>query len=433
MAFKEGQVRDYPLDLRHRDGHSTRVLYNASVYRDEAGKIIGVFAAARDISEQQKLEAQLHQAQKMEALGTLSGGIAHDFNNILAAVVGFSELVESHVPKGSREGHYVKRIVEASLRGRELVKQMLSFSRKTEAEKKPLLLSSIVKETAKLLRATAPSFVSIRTRIASDSMFIFADPSQVQQVVMNLCTNAVHAMREKGGVLDIGLSSITIPPSDENIHGMKPGPYVVLTISDTGIGISPDIIDRIYDPFFTTKDIGEGTGLGLSVVHGIVKQSDGYIFVESQPGKGTAFTVCFPEISEEATAEAPEDTAISTGSERILFVDDEEAIVELGEDILAELGYAVTSRKNGTEALSLLLRDPSRFDLVITDVTMPEMTGVDLAREVLAVRPDMPIIMCTGHSHLVDEATARAAGIRAFVMKPLTRRELARTIRQVLD
>jgi CheY-like chemotaxis protein len=368
----------------------------------------------------------------MEALGTMSGGIAHDFNNILAAIIGFTELLEGHTPKGSRDARHLYRIMEAGIRGRELVRQMLTFSRKTEQEKKPLAVSSIVKETVKLLRATTPSTISITVNASTEALTL-ADPTQIQQVLMNLCTNAVYAMQEKGGSLDIELSDHTVSPSNGDPHGINPGRYVRMTVRDTGTGISADIKDKIFDPFFTTKKVGEGTGLGLSVVHGIVKQHDGHITVESEPGRGSTFTVYFPEISGEAETEGVEEAAIPTGSEHILFVDDEEALIEMSQDILAELGYEVTSRMNGREALSLLKEDPSGFDLIITDVTMPEMTGIDLATEALAIRPDLPIIMCTGHSHLVDADRAKAAGIRAFAMKPLTKREIAKTIRRVLD
>ena len=250
---------------------------------------------------------------------------------------------------------------------------------------------------------------------------------------MNLCTNAAHAMREKGGTLDIQVNNHSVSPSNGNPHGIKPGLYTRLTVRDTGTGMSPDIMDKIFDPFFTTKKLGEGTGLGLSVVHGIVKQSNGHITVESEPGRGSTFTVYFPQITGELEADAVSDDEIPTGSERILFIDDEEALVEMGEDILAELGYEVTSRMSSREALALFKADPSRFDLVITDQTMPEMTGVELAKEILALRADMPIIMCTGFSYAVNADKAKAAGIKAFAMKPLTKREIARTIRKVLD
>jgi PAS domain S-box-containing protein len=418
--------------LRAADGTYRWWLVRGVPVVNEEGETTKWFGTCTDIEEFKRVEIQLRQAQKMEALGTMSGGIAHDFNNILAAIIGFSELLEGHTPKGSRDARHLHRIMEAGIRGRELVRQMLAFARKAEHEKKPLPVSSIVKESAKLLRATTPSTINIKVN-ASNQALILGDPTQIQQVLMNLSTNATHAMREKGGNLDIELSDHTVLLSNGNPDGIAPGQYVKLIVRDTGTGIPADIMDKIFDPFFTTKKLGEGTGLGLSVVHGIVKQHDGYIIAESEPGKGSTFTVYFPQITGEHEAVALHDDEIPTGSERILFVDDEEALVEMGEDILAELGYEVTSRMNGREALALFRADPSRFDLVITDQTMPEMTGVDLAREILATRVDMPIVMCTGFSYVVDADKAKQAGIRAFAMKPLTKREIARTIRKVLD
>jgi CheY-like chemotaxis protein len=284
----------------------------------------------------------------------------------------------------------------------------------------------------KLIRATTPSTISVRVNASSEAL-ILGDPTQIQQVLMNLCTNAAYAMHEKGGTLDIELSGHDVSSSNGDPHGIAPGQYVKLIVRDRGTGMSADIMDKIFDPFFTTKKLGEGTGLGLSVVHGIVKQHDGHITVISEPGRGSTFTVYFPRITGDLEADALHGDEIPTGSERILFVDDEEALVEMGEDILAELGYDVTSRMNGREALALLKSDPARFDLVVTDQTMPEMTGIDLAGEILTIRTDMPIIMCTGFSHIVDADKAHAAGIKAFAMKPLTKREIAKTIRKVLD
>ena len=432
MVFNEGLVRDYPLNIRHRDGHITPVLYNASVYRDDTGSVVGVFAAARDVSEQQKLESQLRQAQKLEALGTLAGGIAHDFNNILAAIIGFTEMIYDHVPKESRQARHAQRVLQAGMRGRELVRQMLTFSRRTEEEKKPLQLSSIVKETVKLLRPSIPSTISIRVSVKSESGLILGDSVQIQQVLMYLATNAAQAMREKGGVLDVELSDFSVAPSGRNPHAIEPGAYMKLLVRDTGIGMPPEVVDKIFDPFFTTKGLGEGTGLGLSVVLGIVKQAHGYITVDSEPGKGSTFTVYFPKVAEELATEPATDHGLPTGSERILFVDDEEALLQMGEELLAELGYEVVCRMSSREALSLVKDDPSRFDLVITDQTMPDMTGFELAREILAVRPDMPVILATGFSSLVNEDSAREAGIKAFVMKPLTKKDIATTIREVL-
>ena len=368
----------------------------------------------------------------MEALGTLAGGIAHDFNNLLAAIIGFTELIRDHLPEESRERSHAKKVLEASMRGRDLVKQMLMFSRRSEEERKPLRVSSIVKETVKLMRASIPSTISIRANVESESGVILGDPVQMQQVLMNLATNGAHAMRETGGVLDIELSDSVVAQSD----GIppEPGPYMKLVVRDTGCGIPPEVMDKIFDPFFTTKKPGEGTGLGLSVVLGIVKQSRGYITAESEPGKGSTFTVYFPRIEERPVIEAADGYGlIQTGHERILFVDDEKALVELGEDLLAELGYEVTCRTSSREALTLFRLEPSRFDLIITDQTMPDLTGVDMAREMLVIRPDVPVILTTGFSHLVDADRALAAGIKAFAMKPLTKKEIAKTIRKVLD
>jgi PAS domain S-box-containing protein len=390
-------------------------------------------ALQHETEERRKTEEQLRQAQKMEALGTMAGGIAHDFNNILAAVIGFTELLHDHVPEGGREARHTERVLEAALRGRDLVRQMLTFSRRTEQERKPLQLSSIVKESVRLLRASIPTTISIRTSVKSESGVILGDPVQIQQVLMNLATNAAYAMREKGGVLDIELSDFNISSSGRDPHGVEPGLYMKLLVRDTGTGMAPDIIEKIFDPFFTTKGVGEGTGLGLSVVLGIVRQSNGYIFAESELGKGSVFTVYFPKIVGEFDTDATSDDALPTGSERILFVDDEEALVEMGEEILAELGYEVICRMSSRGALTLVQQDASRFDLVVTDQTMPEMTGIELAEAILTIRPDMPIIMCTGFSHLVNEESAREAGINAFVMKPLTKREIAKTVRRVLD
>jgi CheY-like chemotaxis protein len=370
----------------------------------------------------------------MEALGTMAGGIAHDFNNILAAVIGFTELLQEHIPDGSAARRHAARVLEAGLRGRELVKQMLAFSRQTEQEKKPLRMGSIVKESVKLLRASIPTSIRLSVNVRSESGFILADPVQIQQVLMNLCTNASYAMREKGGVLDIVVGDFSLDPTDPNPHGIEPGVYMKLAVRDTGTGMAAHIKERIFDPFFTTKGVGEGTGLGLSVVIGIVKQSGGYVTVESEPGTGSTFTVYFPKVAGEPVANgAVREEVLQTGSERILFVDDEEALVEMGEAILAELGYEVTSRTSSRQALALFRLDPFLFDLVITDQTMPGITGVDLAKEIMVIRPDIPVILCTGFSHVVNEESAKTSGIKAFAMKPLTKKEVARTIRKVLD
>lgn len=416
-----------------KDGRQINVLSRQALQND-ARNSRTIMQINLDTTDARQMEQHLRQAQKQEALGTLAGGIAHDFNNILAAIVGFTELLHDRLPENSRENRYAKRILEASLRARDLVKQMLTFSRRTEGEKKPLRLSSIVKETAKLLRASIPSTVSIQVNVQSESGVILGSPIEIQQVVMNLGTNAAHAMREKGGVLDIELSDFSVPASNGNPHGIEPGFYMRLVVRDTGTGISPEVMDKIFDPFFTTKGQGEGTGLGLSVVMGIVNQCHGYITAESQLGEGSTFSVYFPKVEQEPkTLPMVGQEPLSRGNERILFVDDEEAIVEMGEEMLAELGYEVTCQTSSRQALALFRLDPSRFDLVITDQTMPDITGMELASEMLVIRPDLPIILATGFSHVVNAEKAKANGIKGFLMKPLTKSEIGKTVRKVLD
>jgi PAS domain S-box-containing protein len=394
----------------------------------------GFCIVATDLTEQRIIEQQLRQSHKMEALGTLAGGIAHDFNNILAAIIGFSELLEEDLPEGDPRRGHVSKVLHAGKRGRDLVKHMLTFSRQSEHEKKPLRLSSIIKESVKLLRASIPSTISIDVNVMSESALTMADPVQVQQVLVNLCTNASYAMRENGGALDIELSDFSIGPSNGNTHGIEPGLYMKLMVRDTGTGIPAQIKDKIFDPFFTTKVVGQGTGLGLSVVMGIVKQSGGYITLESEPGKGSTFAVYFPKVAGEPVADIKgTETALPIGSERILFVDDEEALLDMGKQALTRLGYEVTCEMSSEAALALFKESPSRFDLVITDQTMPGTTGVELAKKIFAIRPDIPIILCTGFSHLIDAESAKAAGIQGFAMKPLTKSEIAKTVRDVLD
>jgi PAS domain S-box-containing protein len=422
--------------LIRKDGTELPIDDSGAPIKDRGGKIVGAVLIFRDISErkkaekeQQGLQEQLRQSQKMEALGTLSGGIAHDFNNILAAIIGFTELLAEHASKGSRDERHLARIMEAGLRGRDLVRQMLIFTSKTEQQKKPVRLSSIINEAMRLIRAATPATISISVNIQSESL-ILADPIQVQQVLTNLCTNATHAMREKGGVLVVELTDFIAEREDR--QGMPPGRYAKLVVRDTGVGMPPEIIGRIFDPFFTTKGLASGTGLGLSVVHGIVRQSNGTITVESEPGKGSVFTVYFTTTEGEVMIAPVSHDAPLRGRERILFVDDEEALVEMAEAMLTDLGYQVTSRTSSTEALALVKENPSGFDVIITDHTMPGMTGLTLAQEVLTLRKDMPIILCTGYSETVSEEKAKNVGIAAFVMKPVVKKEMAETIRNVL-
>lgn len=388
----------------------------------------------KEVAERERLEEELRHTQKMEALGRLAGGIAHDFNNILAAIIGFAELAYDKTKEGSKERRHLQRILDAGIRGRNLVRQMLAFSRKTEREKEPIQLSALVQDTLKLMRAALPATIGIISDIRSRWGMVLADPVQMEQTVMNLCANAAHAMREEGGVVLVELSEIMVSEDDPGPKGVGPGAYLKLSVSDTGSGISPEIVDKIFDPFFTTKKPGEGTGLGLSVVHGIVRQHHGHVTVESAPGKGSVFTVYLPKIEGQGLRKGDSlGHGLPQSGEQILLVEDEEGVAEAGRSILKRLGYHVTVRRNGTDALALFKSDPSKFDLIITDQTMPEMTGMELAAAFLAIRPGLPVILCTGYSDVVTEESALAAGIKAFVMKPLTRLELATTVRQVLD
>jgi PAS domain S-box-containing protein len=556
-VFSEGSVRDYPLAIRHTSGHTTDVLYNATLYRNEAGEVQGVFAAARDITEQKLadqerlrlvgaieqssesilitddegviryvnpafehingsmrqevlgknyydilkgsvrdegfekkiedtlssgqtwkghitrrkedgtsyeldvsispvrdpsgtilnhsvverdvtheviLEQHLRQRQKMEALGTLAGGIAHDFNNILMPIMINTELALYDTTEGSPTGQYLKTALEASKRGQELVKQIITLSRQKEQEQKPVKITPIIKEALKFLRATLSQDIEIRENVDVESGMILADPTQVHQVLMNLCSNAAHAMREKGGVLEVNLTNVEVDSHMSAKHlDLKPGPYLKLTVSDTGHGMDQEIMKRIFDPFFTTKKLGEGSGMGLAVVHGIVKRHEGSIIPYSEVGKGSTFNIFFPRVQGNLESETMELGAIPRGKEQILLVDDEVVQVRSEQHLLERLGYKVIAKTDSLEALEVFRSQPEAFDLVITDQAMPHMTGIKLAEELMHIRSDIPIILCTGFSEAVDGKEAKAMGIREFMMKPFSARHLAETIRRVLE
>jgi len=400
---------------------------------DASGKITNYVAVKRDVTEEVKLETKLRQAQKMEAIGTLAGGIAHDFNNILSMIMGYTELTMMNLPEDSRAQDNMNKVFKASERARDLVKQILAFSRQTEQEQKPVQIHLIVKEALKLLRPSLPTTIEIRQNIASTGT-VMADATQMHQVIMNLSTNAYHAMSEKGGILEVSLTDVELDSDFTARHpGTHPGPYLRLTVSDTGHGMEKKVIDRIFEPYYTTKEKGEGTGMGLSVVHGIVKGHGGAITVYSEPGKGSTFNVFLPRIEEvEVVAETEEMMPIPMGKERILFVDDEPAIVDIGKGMLEHLGYTVVTRTSSIEALEAFKAMPDKFDLVITDMTMPKMTGDELAKELMKIRTDIPIIVCTGFSERINEEKAKAMGIRAFVMKPIVQREMAKAIREAM-
>ena len=401
-----------------------------------------VLSTVRDITEQRKaeadkalLETQLRQSQKMEAIGTLAGGIAHDFNNILSPIMIHSEMAMLDLPPDSPVRHNLKEIFKAGERARDMVKQILAFSRKERQERTPIRLRAVLKEAVKLLRPSIPTTIDIRQHNEAAMDIVFANHTQIQQVILNLCANATHAMREKGGVLEIGLSDHYLDSRGAGeFETPKPGRYLRLTVTDTGYGIPPDVIDKIFDPYFTTKETGEGTGMGLSVAHGIVKSHGGDITVESEPEKGTTFHVLLPKYEEE-TADTPSERIVKLpgGTERILFVDDEKGAVDAIQSMLMNLGYQVTARTSSIEALEAFRNKPDAFDLVITDMTMPNMTGKELAKEIMSIRPDISIILCTGFSEQIDEKKAKEMGISAFVMKPIVMRDIANTIREVLN
>ena len=387
-----------------------------------------------DVTQERVMERQLRQAQKMEAIGTLAGGIAHDFNNILAAIIGYTEMVLFKIEKGSPIRYNLEQVLRAGSRAKELVKQILAFSRQSEQEFKPIQIGTIIKEALKLLRASLPTTIEMRQHISGRTGLVLADPVQIHQVVMNLCANAAHSMRTSGGVLEVTLDEVNLDShAVEQQADLVPGRYLRLSVRDTGHGMSGEIVARIFDPFFSTKIPGEGTGMGLSVVHGIVRSHGGAIEVSSDLGVGTTFHVYFPSLESGVAPKPKTAQHIPRGTERILLVDDEEAVVDMGRQMLAHLGYRVVGKTSSEDALELFLRDPSQFDLVITDQTMPRITGIELAREILSVCPDMPVVLCTGFSDVISSDEARFQGIREYVLKPILTVELANTIRRILD
>jgi PAS domain S-box-containing protein len=393
-----------------------------------------------DITEQKKaeedkrsLEKQLRQAQKMEAIGTLASGIAHDFNNILGAISGYTEMAMEEADRETGLYAYLDQIFRGSKRAIDLVRQILAFSRQTEQELRPISFDRITKETLKLMRATLPSTIRIIHHLECDHDIVLADPGQIQQVLMNLCTNAADAMRDRGGTLEVNLVSRSISSQDAvNYGSLPPGAYLELSVKDDGEGIHPDIIDRVFDPFFTTKN--NGTGMGLSVVHGIIKNHGGEIAVESDWGRGSIFRVYLPSLEADPR---PLDQVLNAelpkGRERILFIDDEEILVKLGQVMLSKLGYEVEGECSSFTALEKFKADPERYDLVITDMTMPGMTGVELARELLSIREDLPMILCTGFHDSISPVKAKQLGFREFVLKPILMQQIAGIIRRILD
>jgi len=376
----------------------------------------------------------LQQSQKMESIGTLTGGIAHDFNNIMGIILGNTELALEDVPESSPAYSKLKEIKTASLRASNIVKQLLSFSRKTGNKLQPIHITSVIKDALKFLRSTIPTFIEIDQEFSTTDEIILADPTQINQIVMNLCINASHAMEQTGGNFKVIVEKMILDDHSAKAYpNLEGGNYVKVIVSDTGPGIDPKIIDQIFDPYFTTKEIGKGSGMGLAVVHGIVKNHGGAISVESSPGKGTKFSMLFPSVKQEPVVETPKTQEIPRGSETILFVDDEVSIVKMVQRMFERLGYKVETATTPQDALEKFGLNPDHFDLVITDMTMPGLTGMKLSEELMVIRPDIPIIICTGYSTLVDKEKAKKLGLAALLMKPIDILKTARTIRKVLD
>ena len=432
-TFQDGKVHESIIVTPTAVGPRNYRIASSPIF-DKNGGVKSVIEMVDDITDRLSLETRLLQAQKMEAIGTLAGGIAHDFNNILSAVIGYAELLVMKIPKESDLQADLNEIYRAGNRAKELVKQILTFSRQKESERIRVQPSFIFKEAIKMLRSSIPAGIEIHQNIDPNAGTILADPTHLHQVIMNLCTNAYHAMSEESGILEISLTTAEIDSSEERISkDLRPGSYVKLTVSDTGAGITPQVRDRIFEPYFTTKEIGEGTGLGLSLVHGIVKTYGGAIVIESEPGVGSTFHVYFPRLKKAPAPVQEMEDMVPGGHERVLLADDESSIRTLAKRILEQKGYKVKVASDGVEALELFRASPDEFDLVVTDMGMPKMNGLQFSKELRKIRSETPIIICTGYSKQIDEETYRQIGINALLIKPMTKNALTKTVRKALD
>ena len=423
-----------------QNGKQYNIDFSLKPIRDEMGQVVWLIPEGRDITERRKMEQErdvlnkrLLQSQKMEAIGQLAGGIAHDFNNILAGIIGYTELLQMKLPSPGPEYDYTHQILQAGNRAKDLVQQILAFSRQTKKELKPIEVNIIIKEVTKLLRSSLPTTIQIEQNLRGNPL-VMGDSTQIHQMLMNLCTNAGHAMQENGGILSIDVQNLEISGSMQK-EGSKlaSGSYVQISVSDTGHGIPADLTDRVFDPFFTTKKRGEGTGMGLSVVHGIIKSYDGEITLHSKAGEGTTATILLPAIDKISKMDAIEVDDFPRGGEHILLVDDEPMLVEVGASLLESLGYKVSSRTNSLEALDFFKSDASTINLVITDMTMPAMTGDELAKEIKLIEPAVPIILCTGFSSKLTSENAHKYNVDALLLKPIILREMAKVVRNTLD
>ncbi|MDM8538383.1 PAS domain S-box protein, partial [Desulfobacterales bacterium HSG17] len=418
---------EFPMRLEARNIPYKQKMVRTVEFRD-------ISEQKRNEDEQEQLRMKLIQVQKMESIGILAGGIAHDFNNILFPVLGHTEMLLQDIPEDNPIHNNLEKIYTGANRAKELVKQILTFSRQEKSELMLIKIQPVIKEALKLIRATIPTTIEMKQDINPDCGVIKADPTQIHQIVMNITTNAYHAMEETGGILKVSLKQIESGEDSLEIPDLEPGAYACLTIADTGAGIDKELTDKIFDPFFTTKEIGKGTGMGLSVVHGIVKNMNGIINVCSEPDKGTEFNVYFPiEKSSYEKQRTQTNEVIPLGTEHVLLVDDEKEILSMEKEMLERLGYKVTSRISSIEALEAFKINPDRIDLVITDMAMPNMAGDKLSVELTKIRPDIPILICTGFSETMSEEKAASLGINGFLLKPIVMKDLSHKIREVLD
>ncbi|MFH1033563.1 MAG: PAS domain S-box protein [Pseudomonadota bacterium] len=435
MALTRGEAWTGRTSGRDGQGAALAVEASLSPVRDQGGELVNFVLVQRDVTHEARLEAQLRQAQKMEAIGTLAGGVAHDFNNILASVLGFTEIaLHDYLEPGHPARSPLEEVVRAGKRARDLADQILTFSRRRGEERLPLSLAPVLKEALKLLRASLPSTIQIQARLDEQTGPVLADPTQMHQVIFNLCANAAQAMGQTGGVLEVGLERRDISQEQAlALPGLEPGPHVILSVADDGQGMAPEVLERVFEPYFTTKGPGEGTGLGLAVVHGIVKSHRGAIRVRSQSGLGTTFQVFFPQAQEGRQLPVPSDVMAPRGRERVLLVEDEPEVAAMTSTMLGNLCYQVSTFTDSQEALAAFERQPQDCDLVLTDQTMPHLTGAELAQRLLTLRPELPVILCSGYSEMVSPEQARSLGIRQFLKKPIMRQELALALRRALE
>jgi PAS domain S-box-containing protein len=436
-SLAQGQaVLDFVNRYRCKDGSYRWIEWRSMPFERKL-----IYAAARDVTERrqaeaerQKLEARLSQAQKMEAIGTLAGGIAHDFNNVLFAILGNAEIIQEELTPGTALYENMSHLIAAGNRAKGLVKQILTFSRKSQREVVSINIEEVIKEVVKLMRATLPSTIEVKQRFDVSGICVLADPTEIHQVVMNLCMNAAQAMEERPGLIEVSLSALEVDAEFAARHlGLKPGPHVQLRISDTGHGMSLEVKGRIFEPFFTTKGSGQGTGMGLAVVHGIVAKLGGAINVYSELERGSTFNVFLPTAQATETPASVSPRSLPTGAERVLLVDDEPEILSVTSQILRNLGYEVRTCQSSEDALALFTQDPQYYDVVVTDQTMPKLTGVELAKQMFALRPEMPVILCSGYSPAVTLESAADLGIREYLYKPVLRRDLAEALRRALQ